>query len=59
VFASFGLNEFAFTSFQRKKEPGIAKKVRAELRKVPPALIDWRRALPRRDTPVEARSFNQ
>ena len=27
VLASFGLNEFVFTSFQRKKERGIAKKV--------------------------------
>jgi hypothetical protein len=27
MFASFGLNEFVFTSFQRKKGPAIAKKV--------------------------------
>jgi hypothetical protein len=53
VLASFGLNESVFTSFQRKKGPAIAKKVqcteekrhaalkkvRAELRKAPPALI--------------------
>ena len=28
VLASFGLNEFVFTSFQRRKGPAIAKKVR-------------------------------
>ena len=44
VLASFGLNEFVFTSFQRKKERGIAKKVQLLGNDVPLAVA----ATPRR-----------